>query len=324
MQKTMFFACLLAFATGASKVPWYDPHRDGALAELDILVVDDEGCPVEGVDLCVSFATGPVDGIDRAGHTDSDGRFPVKCETTGSIWILARKDGYYQTRLHVDAQNVPYDMAMQTRKWSKGPVETRVVLKKIRNPATLILNGSLYLRTPIPATNTLMGFDLKLFDWCPPYGRGEHDDLQLEYEFWRSATNWFQVYSRLVLSMTNGVDGLYLEPVDGYSALKRCYHANPQASYQRRFEFVYDRRTGNVERHVPMPEDQYMVFRTRTQTNEDGKVISANYGLLLEKGEFGAGVLSLRVSFNPQPNDTNLECTEEPHGRRSGGSTRQR
>lgn len=39
MQKTMFFACLLAFATGASKVPWYDPHRDGALAELDILAV---------------------------------------------------------------------------------------------------------------------------------------------------------------------------------------------------------------------------------------------------------------------------------------------
>lgn len=143
-----------------------------------------------------------------------------------------------------------------------------------------------------------------------------HDDLQLEYDFWRSSTNWFQVYSRLTLTMTNGVDGLYLEPVDAYSELKRCYRANPDATYQRRMEFVYDRRTGEVARDLPMPEDQYMVLRTRTKTNEVGEVVSANYALLFEHGECGAGVISMRVGFNPTPNDTNLECTDEPHGRR--------
>lgn len=316
MKKMLVLFLVLPFTTGLVKIPQYDPHRDGAFAELAIRVVDDRGIPVDGANLCVSFATGPVDGIERTGQTDKDGRFFANSKTTSSIWISVHKEGYYRTRLHVDAQNVPYDVATETRKWSDGPVDTTVVLKKIRNPAKLIVNGALYLRAPIPATNTLMGFNLEKFDWCPPYGVGVHDDLQLEYDFWRSSTNWFQVYSHLTLTMTNGVDGVYFSPVDAYSELKRCYQANPHAFYQRRLEFVYDRRTGEVVSDIPMPEDHYMVLRTRTKTNEVGEVVSANYALLYERGECGAGVISLRVAFNPTPNDTNLECTEELQGPR--------
>ena len=306
----------LVVAIGLNGCAWaYSPIIDGALSELSILVVDDEGTPVDGVTLCVSFATGPVDGIDRKGQTDEEGRFVAKCRTTGSIWIEAERDGYYRTRLHVDAQNVPYEVARETRKWSDGPVETRVVLKKIRNPAKLVVNGCAAQGMPWPATNTVLGFDLERFDWCPPYGDGQHDDLQLEYDFWRSPTNWFQVYSHLTLTMTNGVDGLYLAPVDEYSVLKRCYRADPGADYQRRMEFFYDRRTGEVEDKKRMPKDQYMVFRTRTQTNETGEVISANYGMIFEGGKYGLE-WNIRVGFNPAPNDTNLESTEEPHPRR--------
>lgn len=307
--------CLFPLLVGAAKVPAYDPHRDGAFAELDILVVDDAGIPVPDTDLCVSFATGPADGIDRNGQTDEKGRFSAKCRTTGSIWILAQKEGYYQTRFHVDAQQVPYDKAMQTRKWSDGPVETSIILKKTRNPVHLVVSGGNLQEKAWPATNTVLGFDLELFDWCPPYGSGKHDDLQLEYDFWRSPTEWDHVYSHLVLTMTNCVDGLYLAPVEDYSLLKRCYRANPDATYQRRLEFVYDRRSGEVERCERMPNDQYMVFRTRTRTNEVGNVTSANYGLIFEKGKYGLN-WNIRVGFNPTPNDTNLECTEEPHGRR--------
>lgn len=315
-MKRLFLLCLLLlFATGSAPVPLYDPHRDGALAELAIVVVDDEGSPVDDASLCVSFATGPVEGINSTGRTDKNGRFPASCRTTSSIWILAQKEGYYQTRYHVDAQQVSYDKAIQTRRWSDASVETPIVLKKIRNPVKLTVHGGNLQEMAWPATNTLLGFDLELFDWCPPYGSGRHDDLQLEYDFWRSPTNWLQVYSHLTLTMTNCVDGLYLAPVDDYSLLKRCYRANPDASYQRRLEFVYDRRTGEVEQSQRMPKDQYMVFRTRTQTNEAGKVTSANYGLIFEKGKYGLS-WNIRTAFNPVPNDTNLECTDEPHGRR--------
>ena len=303
---------VLAVAIGLNGCVWaYRPIIDGARAELDILVVDDEGVPVDSANLNVWFATGPVKGIEREGKTDEAGRFSAKCKTTGSIWIEAEKDGYYKTRLHVDAQKIPYEEVKKTRKWSNGPIETRVVLKKIKTPAKLVMVGGRSERLQWPATNTVLGFDLERFDWCPPYGEGQYDDLQLEFDFWRSPTNWFQVYTHLTLTMTNGVDGLYLAPVDGYSELKRCYHANPDADYQRRLEFVYDRRTGEVTRDIPMPVNQYMVFRTRTQTNEAGEVTSANYGLIFEKGQYEWD-WEVSVGFNPIPNDPNLESTATP------------
>lgn len=300
-------------------MPRYDPHRDGAFAELDVLVVDDMGMPVPAVDVCVSFAMGPADGIDRNGVTDKCGRFSTSCRTTGSIWILAQKDGYYQSRLHMDAQQVPYDKAIQTRRWSDAPEETPIILKKIRSPAELHVHRGNCKGMAWPATNTLLGFDLELFDWCPPYGSGKHDDLQLEYDFWRSTTNWFQVYSHLTMTMTNCVDGFYLAPIDDFSEMKRCYHADSNAIYQQQIEFVYDRKSGEVERCQRMPKDQYMVFRTRTKTNDVGEVTSAHYGLIFEKGKYGL-TWNIRAAFNPQPNDTNLECTENmgSDGRRSG------
>ncbi|MBR4189874.1 MAG: hypothetical protein IKQ55_07935 [Kiritimatiellae bacterium] len=309
MKRAIIAVCLTVLCLGAAKNPVYDPHRDGAAAELDIHVVDELGCPVPSVDLRVSFAIGPAEGMDRSGQTDSEGGFHASCRTTGSIWILAQKDGYYQTRLHVDAQDVPYEEAVKTHRWSNGPVKTTVVLKTIRHPVQLTMNGCGFEEMPWPATNTVLGFDLELFDWCPPYGFGKHDDLQLKYDFWRSSTNWDQAYAHLTMTMTNCVDGLYLEPVEEFSQLKRCYHADPDAVYQQRMEFVHDRRSGDVDRRNPMPKDQYMVFRTRTKTNAIGEITSANYGMIFERGKFGLE-WNIRAGFNPTPNDTNLECVE--------------
>ena len=56
-----------------------------------------------------------------------------------------------------------------------------------------------------------------------------------------------------------------------------------------------------------MPRDKYMVFRTRTKVNDKGELVSANYGLIFEKSEYGIK-LNMRTAFNPKPNDTNLEC----------------
>ena len=56
----LLLMALKSFGAWGAKMPLYDPHRDGALAELAIVVVDDEGSPVDDASLCVSFATGPV------------------------------------------------------------------------------------------------------------------------------------------------------------------------------------------------------------------------------------------------------------------------
>jgi hypothetical protein len=77
--------------------------------------------------------------------------------------------------------------------------------------------------------------------------------------------------------------------------------------YLKALEYVYDRKTGTVVRDIQMPEDKYMVFRTRTKVDNKGELASANYGLIFEKSGYGIK-LNMRTAFNPIPNDTNLEC----------------
>ena len=53
-------------------------------------------------------------------------------------------------------------------------------------------------------------------------------------------------------------------------------------------------------------ENEYFIFRTRTETNELGQVTHANYGRIGEKLNLAIG-LSVKTWFNPKDNDTNLE-----------------
>jgi hypothetical protein len=313
--KTTFLLIWLAasaLASGTTGCLWrYSPIIHGATSELEIRIVDDSGAPVPEAKISVVYYTAPEKVKVKEGKTDEQGCFRASGRTIGEVHVWARKPGFYDSKLQPRFRLNDDETARATRKWAPEPVPVTVVLKRILHPANLVLNGGPCQEMPWPATNTVLGFDLERFDWCPPYGEGEYDDLQLEYDFWRSPTNWFQVYSHLTLTMTNGVDGLYLAPLEKFSELNRCYHANPDADYQRRLEFVYDRRTGEVARDIPMSKDHYMVFRTRTKTNEVGEVVSAHYGLIFEEGDYELE-WSIIVGFNPTPNDTNLENTRYP------------
>lgn len=289
----------------------YSPIIDGATSGMDIHVMDDRGESVADADVSVVYYITPEKVDVKRGKTDEQGRFQTSGRTIGEIHVLASKSGHYDSHLQPSFRLHDIEKATNTRKWAEGYVPVSVVLKRVLNPAELVVNGGDFQEKNWPATNTLLGFDLELFDWCPPYGSGKHDDLQLEYDFWRSSTNWFQVYSHLTMMMTNCVDGFYLAPVDDFSEMKRCYHADSNAIYQQQIEFVYDRKSGEVERCQRMPQDQYMVFRARTKTNDVGKVTSAHYGLIFEKGKYGL-TWNIRAAFNPQSNDTNLEWTEAP------------
>ena len=48
---------------------------------------------------------------------------------------------------------------------------------------------------------------------------------------------------------------------------------------------------------VHLPDDEYLVFRTRTATNQLGQVTSANYGRIGEKPNLAIG-LSMKACIN--------------------------
>lgn len=304
-----YFAGLIMSAMALCEVARadYDPYYDNALADVRLRIVDDRGNPVEGATVTAVFYIGITKTTGLTSETGADGIVEAKYPCNGEFKVWARKNGYYDTLLKTTAFiTLAREEATKTRKWSNGTVDLPVVLKKRRNPADLILHGGIFQELNYPATNIVMGLDLQRFDWCPPYGKGKYDDLQVKYDFWRSPTNWFQVYSHLEITMTNCLDGVYLASTDDFSKMNRCYGADTNAVYKKSLEYVYDRKTGNVVRDSGMPRDEYMVFRTRTKVNDKGELVSANYGLIFEKSEYSPK-LSMRIAFNPEPNDTNLE-----------------
>lgn len=300
-------ACLFSVVGIAHFAAAYSPIIDGAMADVRIKVVDDLGEAVPDATISVTFYTAPEKVDVKRGKTDAQGYFSAKRRCIGEAHAWIRKDGYYDTKISPKFQTLSDKDVERQRRWSDGTVETAATLKKRRNPAKLILKGGTFQELKYPATNVVMGLDLQRFDWCPPYGKGKYDDLQIKYDFWRSPTNWFQVYSHLDITMTNCLDGVYLAPTDDFSKMNRCYGADTNAVYRKSLEYVYDRKTGNVERDIEMPRDKYMVFRTRTKVNDKGELVSVNYGLIFEKSEYGIR-LNMRTAFNPEANDTNLEC----------------
>lgn len=303
-MKLLSFIFIIGFAYNSFA---YSPIIDGASVDFRINVTDDIGEVVHNASISVVFYIAPEKVDVKRGVTDKKGSFWAKGRCIGEAYVLVRKDGYYETKLTPSFRKLSVKDAIKLRKWSNNTIQINAILKKRRNPARLILKGGTFQELKYPATNVVMGLDLKKFDWCPPYGKGEYDDLQIKYDFWRSPTNWFQVYSHLDITMTNKLDGVYLAHTDDFSKMNRCYNADTNAVYLKALEYVYDRKTGTVVRDIEMPRDKYMVFRTRTKVNDRGELVSANYGLIFEKSEYGIK-LNMRTAFNPIQNDTNLEC----------------
>jgi hypothetical protein len=292
-------------------MPWpcfpYSPFRDGAMADIKLKVTDEAGSVVSNALVDLIFYVTPEKVKTKKGLTDSTGCFSA-CEfTIGEVQAWIYRDGYYNTKIFPNVRISPIEEVESSRQWSTESINITAILKKCHNPASLILKGGTFEELNYPATNVVLGLDLKKYEWCPPYGNGQYDDLQLRYNFWRSPTNWLYVYSSLTITMTNCLDGIYLAPTEDSSKLNRCYRANTNEAYIKRLDFVYDRRTGEVVANQEMPRDKYMVFRTRTKVDDEGRLTSANYGLIFEKSEYGLR-LKMRTAFNPKVNDTNLEC----------------
>ncbi len=48
-------------------------------------------------------------------------------------------------------------------------------------------------------------------------------DILVAKEFWRSDEDWLKVYDKVVITMTNCLDGAYLTDTDAFSSMKYPY-----------------------------------------------------------------------------------------------------
>ncbi len=323
MKNMAFAVCfampLVLFAARPSdeEMALYKACNYGAEAKECLRVVDQDGMPVAGARVWGGLQTRGDDSIPIRGHTDTNGEYVIQGKCTSRITCEITKDGYYDSRLELTnygQTHTPLD-----GKWQPYGARTTIVLKEIMNP--IALKHAPPNLEPPPSQGEWYGYDLEQRQWVTAGSEGLHPDMLVKITTDKNdETSDFK--ATLEVSFANNpCAGAYVLRKDRHSDMKSVYHADTNATYQTSFRFVYERHPVWVEKPVRFMDgvnytdtrlaaDSYLVFRTRTEVDPEGQLISAHYGKIYGLWEFFGGMRAANVQFNPTPNDTNLEDEE--------------
>ena len=287
-------------------------YLKGADAKVTYRVVDDDGTPVVGATAHVWFRTTYPKKVikDWILSTDTNGMFVAEYRTNDRLSVGIDKTGYYHTFDRVTFSDPCVYPSAKGGKWQPYGSTRTVVLKTIEKPQRLIC----WERTKdykIPVYDTWLGFDFGRYQFVAPYGEGKDSDVLLRFTLKNPSRKDYHM--RMEVSFTNmPYAGAYLMKKDDFSDFKNVYHADTNATYCQSFVYSFDRYPAKRPVSVELGEDEYLVFRTRTKVDENGRLVSANYGVLYGPWCF-VGPRGMNIPFlllNSTPNDTNLEDSE--------------
>lgn len=290
----------------------------GAQTKVVFRVVDDTGAPIQGVRIGVGFYLNKAPGKNPrcSGFTDKDGVFVAEEKSAGEVNYSASKKGFYETRgTFIFRGTMQKRGKVKDGKWQPYGKEILLVLKPIRKPILLV--GENFPRQIFMSTNHFTcGFDMEKFDWCAPHGNGKVSDFEFTYHSDGKKYNDYR-WSTLTMRFVRPYDGAYIAEKDRWSELQMCHEVDTNKTFQTKFSFSRVRggeKGGGAV--VTLNDDQYMVVRTRSRVDGQGRFVGAHYGLIKGVLMFGywpdrVGAITLQPYFNPSFNDTNLECVQE-------------
>ncbi|MCC5846381.1 MAG: carboxypeptidase regulatory-like domain-containing protein [Verrucomicrobia bacterium] len=264
---------------------------------VNVTVVGDDGTPIENARVRVAYMDTRNDD-DKEGLTNQNGVFTARGKADFRILVIINKEGYYQTRVDRLSPLEDHDLTL--------------TLREKRNPIPLYAKKVVLF---MPANRQWIGYDFEIGDWLPPYGIGKKADVSFRCD--TEMTDPRNGRGNLEVKFAEGAGILLVE--DGYLKYSEMYlpHHAPHEGYNSlltRFENSYhnENRIDNVG----------YFFKTRV-VKRGGKVISANFGKILEDFTFGPRHAHLLMKdpqdlisyatvrftyyFNPTPNDRNLE-----------------
>ncbi len=279
---------------------------------VTIRVVDSSGNPVVG-----AYVRGGFPRSDSYNHftvdeglTDSNGLRVLSGKSVHTMTYFVDKEGYYKTTGKYWFYRRGEDTIRRGRWQPWNPTYT-VVLKEKRNPIGMY---AMRVSINIPVRDQAIGFDLEKGDWVAPYGRGIIADLLFKFTAIYEGRQTFS--KRLDLTFSNAKDGLQLLPLNRSSEFMSIYTA-PEGDYAPALIDEQARTQTEKLKRSEIERDHYLVFRVRSVTNEQGKIVLANYAKLygpnlldpiIEYGRMGkVDRLQFTYYFNPTPNDRNLE-----------------
>ena len=131
------------------------------------------------------------------------------------------------------------------------------------------------------------------------------DDFYVEYE--RKINGQEKFYSA-TLDFPNKYDGAYKRRKNPSHTFKSDYFADKKCDYLRRFQIYSFKMVGGkctIDCYVS--DDDYLVLRTRSRTNEDGQLVGAHYAKIYGEITLANFFRFRSYVFNPTENDNNLE-----------------
>lgn len=310
----LFLCCLfyLFFPLPADALP---------TAKVTIKAFDEDGTPIEDVNVKVFFKLEGYKSNTDEGRTNENGEFEASGSTTQYVGGCSLvKEGFYKGFCgnYNERSFTGISGIKGFRRWQPWNPTITIKLKRIKNPIPLyvrdIRQNLITGEFPVIMPENEAGFDLIASDWVAPYGSGVHADIVFQLDKNHPADNNFR--DVLTVRFPNNGDGIqsYDTPEDNASVFKMPYHA-PDGGYEEAIELEYENVPGKIFVN-PFARNKNYFFRIRTQIDEDGNVVSALYGKIEGSIKFGAPTrlrtawLEWNYFLNPTPNDTNLEFDE--------------
>jgi hypothetical protein len=273
------------------------------LAKLTVHVVGEQGEPIPGADVTISFREKMSDRNAWAvGKTDTEGNFTAEGHSDKRLSGFVRKAGYYEGGT---GWVIFKDPALG--KWEPWDSVAEVALRPIGKPVAL------YAKTDwieIPGVEQAYSYDLVKSDWVAPHGSGLHADVLFTLQRRYENRDDFEVKIRLSFSQRfDGIQEAQL-PAIGRNSAFRWLRQAPAEGYQS----VMDTRLGHDPKAgftQSASEEQAYFFRVRT-VEENGRIVSALYGKIkggLQLAPSNSATCKLKLTYylNPTPLDRNLE-----------------
>lgn len=216
-------------------------------------------------------------------------------------------EGYYASNF-----KVPYTGKNKLlNRWEPWNPMIKVAMRPEKNSVPKVQHW--VQREDIPVWDEAVGFDLEKGDWIAPFGKGSVSDFLLK----AVPVTEPKEGVRYSLTFPNPLDGIqeYVPPKDLQSSFIFPYLAptNGYASSFSRYRLLkYPMLPDYPANNLKEDKDINYIFRTRTEVDEDGNLISANYGRI--KGEIKmslTGKVQFQYWFNPVPNERSLEYSGE-------------
>lgn len=315
-MKTMFCIFAIVFAiiplmavSEAPDLTLYNAIRNGAKVNVCLHVTDSNGNPVPQARLRGGMQTGeglndfsPIEGM-----TNTNGDYVIGGKCTHKLRCGIKKHGYYPSEFSVSYPVQGEAPQTTDGKWLPFGEKRTVLLKEIRNPGKLRAFPDSLLRCRIPKFGEWVGFDFEHADWVSPYGKGCNCDVLLKFSAEEKSRDDYR-YVMDVTFTNNPHAGAYLVKEDAFSELTTEYEANPNATYRTTFSFVSEQSPGQPRHWDFLDSDSYLVFRTRTRVDGDGRLTGAHYGKILGRWLSDTEFMILSDGcFNPVENDVNIE-----------------